>query len=98
MASRLVDGVIVVVLSMSGDDGTLLSGPDIITRGFVYVKESEELLDDLRRVATGALLDVDTRYNTDWSAIKAAIKGEMSDFLYKKTKRTPMILPVIMEI
>ena len=92
------DGVIVVVLSMSGEDGSLLSGPDIITRGFVYVKESEGLLEELRQVAVEALRHVDTRYATDWSAIKGAIKGDLSGYLYKKTKRSPMILPVIMEV
>lgn len=92
------DGVIVVVLSMSGEDGTLVSGPDIITRGFVYVKESEGLLEELRQVALQAMEDVDTRYSTDWAAIKSAIKGDLSNYLYKKTKRSPMILPVIMEV
>ena len=92
------DGVIVVVLSMSGEDGALVSGPDIITRGFVYVKESEGLMEELRQVSLEALESVDTRYSTDWSAIKSAIKGDLSGFLYKKTKRSPMILPVIMEV
>ena len=92
------DGMIVVVLSMSGEDGSLVSGPDIITRGFVYVKESEGLLEELRQVALEALQSVDTRYATDWSAIKGVIKGDMSNYLYKKTKRSPMILPVIMEV
>ena len=92
------DGMIVVALSMSGEDGTLVSGPDIITRGFVYVKESEGLLEELRQVALEALQHVDTRYSTDWSAIKGAIKGDLSGYLYKKTKRSPMILPVIMEV
>ena len=92
------DGMIVVVLSMSGEDGSLVSGPDIITRGFVYVKESEGLLEELRQVALEAIMSVDTRYATDWSAIKSAIKGDMSNYLYKKTKRSPMILPVIMEV
>ena len=92
------DGVIVVVLSMSGEDGSLVSGPDIITRGFVYVKESEGLLEELRQVALEALRNVDVRYATDWSAIKGAIKGDLSGYLYKKTKRSPMILPVIMEV
>ena len=92
------DGMIVVVLSMSGEDGALVSGPDIITRGFVYVKESEGLLEELRQVALEALESVDTRYATDWSAIKGAIKGDLSNYLYKKTKRSPMILPVIMEV
>ena len=92
------DGMIVVVLSMSGEDGALVSGPDIITRGFVYVKESEGLMEELRQVAMEAIQGVDTRYATDWSAIKSAIKGDLSNYLYKKTKRSPMILPVIMEI
>ena len=92
------DGMIVVALSMSGEDGALVSGPDIITRGFVYVKESEGLLEELRKVALEAIQRVDTRYNTDWSAIKGAIKGDLSGYLYKKTKRSPMILPVIMEV
>ena len=92
------DGVIVVVLSMSGEDGSLVSGPDIITRGFVYVKESEGLMEELRQVALEAIESVDSRYATDWSAIKSAIKGDLSGYLYKKTKRSPMILPVIMEV
>ena len=92
------DGMIVVVLSMSGEDGALVSGPDIITRGFVYVKESEGLMEELRQVAMEAIQGVDTRYATDWSAIKNAIKGDLSNYLYKKTKRSPMILPVIMEV
>ena len=92
------DGMIVVALSMSGEDGALVSGPDIITRGFVYVKESEGLLEELRQVALEALQHVDMRYSTDWSAIKGAIKSDLSGYLYKKTKRSPMILPVIMEV
>ena len=87
--------MIVVVLSMSGEDGALVSGPDIITRGFVYVKESEGLMEELRQVALEAIQSVDGRYATDWSAIKGAIKGDLSNYLYKKTKRSPMILPVI---
>lgn len=92
------DGMIVVVLSMSGEDGALVSGPDIITRGFVYVKESEGLMEELRQVAMEAIQSVETRYATDWSAIKSTIKGDLSNYLYKKTKRSPMILPVIMEV
>ena len=92
------DGVIVVVLSMSGENGMLVSGPDIITRGFVYVKESEGLLEELRQVALEAIRGADTRGSTDWAAIKGAIKDDLSGYLYKKTKRSPMILPVIMEV
>ena len=92
------DGMIVVVMSMSGEDGSLVSGPDLITRGFVYVKESEGLMEELRQVALEAINSVDARYSTDWSAIKGAVKGGLSNYLYKKTKRSPMILPVIMEV
>ena len=92
------DGMIVVVVSMSGEDGSVISGPDIITRGFVYVKESEELMDELRQVALDALHDCEDRNIRDWSSIKGTIKGDLSDYLYKKTKRNPMILPVIMEV
>ena len=92
------DGMIVVVMSMSGEDGSLVSGPDLITRGFVYVKESEGLMEELRQVALEAINSVDARYSTDWSAIKGAVKGDLSNYLYKKTKRSPMILPGIMEV
>ena len=92
------DGMIVVVVSMSGEDGQVISGPDIITRGFVYVKESEALMEELRRVAVEALTRCADRNIRDWAAIKGEIKGELSNFLYKKTKRNPMILPVIMEV
>ena len=92
------DGMIVVVASMSSETGDLVSGPDIITRGFVYVKESEGLMEELRQVALEAINSVDARYSTDWSAIKGAVKGDLSNYLYKKTKRSPMILPVIMEV
>ena len=92
------DGMLVVVMAMSGEDGALVSGPDIITRGFIYVKESEELMDELRRVAAETLFNMEGRYATDWAAIKNAVKNELSEYLYKKTKRSPMILPVIMEV
>ena len=83
---------------LSGADGSLITGPDIVTRGFVYVKESEELMDALKELATDVMNDCEARHITDWAAIKGAVKGEISSFLYKKTKRSPMILPVIMEV
>ena len=92
------DGMIVVVTSMSGEDGSLVSGPDIITRGFVYVKESEALMEELRCVAMRALENCQRDNCTDWAAIKSEVKNALSSFLYKKTKRNPMILPVIMEV
>ena len=92
------DGMIVVVASLSGEDGSLVSGPDIITRGFVYVKESEGLMEELRTVALESIERCEERNIKDWATIKSTIKNDLSGFLYKKTKRNPMILPVIMEV
>ena len=92
------DGMIVVVVNLSGEDGAILSGPDIITRGFVYVKESGDLMEDLKEIATAAVEDCVAQRVTDWATIKASIKSTLSNYLYKHTKRNPMILPVIMEI
>ena len=92
------DGMIVVCVNLSAQDGAILTGPDIITRGFVYVKESEELMEDLREVAVEAIERCQRKRVRDWSTIKTAIKNDLSGYLYKTTKRNPMILPVIMEI
>ena len=94
------DGMVVVVMNLSSEDGSLLSGPDIITRGFIYVKESEEMMRDLRRIALEALANTHRSGGRvrDWGAIKSAIRQDISSFLYKKTRRSPMILPVVMEI
>ena len=92
------DGMIVVCLNLSSQDGAVISGPDIITRGFVYVKESEELMENLRKVAEEAVERCQRKHIKDWNTIKSAIKNDLSGYLYKTTKRTPMILPVIMEI
>ncbi|MCD8335237.1 MAG: ribonuclease J [Clostridiales bacterium] len=92
------DGVIVVVMTLSAESGALLSGPDIVTRGFVYVKESEALLSDLQSLASQVLYDCESRHITDWATIKSSVKGELSSFLYKKTKRNPVILPIIMDV
>jgi len=92
------DGMIVVCLNLSGQDGSIISGPDIITRGFIYVKESEALMEELRAVAMEAIERCQRRRVRDWSAIKTAIKSDLSGYLYKTTKRNPMILPVITEL
>ena len=92
------DGMIVVCVNLSSQDGSVISGPDIITRGFIYVKESEELMDELREVALEAIERCSRRRSRDWATIKSAIKNDLSGYLYKTTKRNPMILPVIMEI
>ena len=92
------DGMIVVCLNISSEDGGIITGPDIITRGFVYVKESDELMEDLKIVAMEAVDRCARKHIRDHAAIKSAIKNDLSGFLYKHTKRNPMILPVIMEV
>ncbi len=92
------EGMIVVVCTLSSEDGGLVTGPDIITRGFVYEKESEELMDELRRVVLESLDGCSSRRITDWAGIKGRIKADLSGYLYKTTKRSPMILPVLTEI
>ena len=92
------DGMIVVCVNISAYDGELVSGPDIITRGFIYVKESEELMDELREVVLEAIDRCSRRRIRDWTVLKSAIKNDLSGYLYKTTKRNPMILPVIMEV
>ena len=92
------DGMIVVVVNLLAEDGSVLTGPDIITRGFIYVKESEELMESLQEVAMEAIERCQRKKVRDWSTIKSAIKNDLSGYLYKTTKRNPMILPVISEI
>ena len=92
------DGMIVVVVNLSAEDGSVITGPDIITRGFIYVKESEELMESLQEVAMEAIERCQRKHIRDWAAIKSAIKNDISGYLYKTTKRNPMILPVISEI
>ena len=92
------DGMIVVVVNLSSEDGSVLTGPDIITRGFIYVKESEELMEALENVAMEAIERCQRKHIRDWTTIKSAIKNDLSGYLYKTTKRNPMILPVISEI
>ena len=92
------DGMIVVCVNLSAQNGEIISGPDIITRGFIYVKESEDLMENLREVAEEAIDRCRRKRIRDWSAIKTAIKNDLSGYLYKTTKRNPMILPVIMEV
>ena len=92
------DGMIVVCVNLSSQDGSIITGPDIITRGFIYVKESDELMEELRYVAMEAIERCNRKRIRDWTAIKTAIKNDLSGYLFKATKRNPMILPVIMEI
>lgn len=92
------DGIIVVVVTMSKADGSILSGPDVISRGFVYVRESVDLMEEAKTVAKAALFKCADKNQTDWASLKGALKSSMSDFVYKETKRKPMVLPIIMEV
>lgn len=92
------DGMLVVIINLSSEDGSLISGPDIITRGFIYVKESEDLMSQLKDVVVSSFDDCTIRGITDWATLKGTIKANLSSYLFKKTKRNPMILPVITEI
>ena len=92
------DGMIVVCVNISAQDGGLITGPDIITRGFIYVKESEGLMEELRTVALEAMERCSRKHIRDFTSIKSAIKNDLSGYLYKTTKRNPMILTVITEV
>ncbi len=92
------DGLIVVVITLEGDTGNVIAGPDIISRGFVYVRESEDLMDEVREVTKVALQKCEDKKKNDWTSKKNIIKDTLRDYLYEKTKRKPMILPIIMEI
>lgn len=92
------NGLLVVVLTMEHGSGQVLAGPDIISRGFVYVREAENLMDECLEIVNIALERLFDRGITDWGKIKSEIKDSLNDFLWKKTKRNPMILPIIMEV
>ena len=92
------DGLIVVVVTLDGDDGHIVAGPDIVSRGFVYVRDNEPLMYEAKDAVTGALNDCEFQGIHDWGVIKNAIKDELSKMIYDKTRRSPMILPVIMEV
>ena len=92
------DGILIVVLALDGATDELVSGPDIVSRGFVYVRESDELMDEAREVVNDAVEGCLGRGIADWGKLKSAIKDSLGEFVWKKTKRRPMILPIIMEI
>jgi ribonuclease J len=92
------DGILIVVLALESHSDQLISGPDIVSRGFVYVKESDELLDEARSLVYDSVEKCLDRGQTDWGKLKSTIKDVLSDFVWKKTKRRPMILPIIMEV
>lgn len=93
------DGIVIVVLALESGSDQLVSGPDIVTRGFVYVRESDELLEEARVIVEEAVQDcLDRSRKADWGKLKGVIKDTLSEFVWKRTKRRPMILPIIMEV
>ena len=92
------DGLIVVVATISSETGDILCGPDVVSRGFVYVRESEELIDDAKRVAQKVLEKCAENNIHEWGTIKTQLRDEVSSLMYERTKRSPMILPVLMEV
>ena len=92
------DGMIVVIVNISSEDGSLIVAPDILTRGFVYVKESEALMQEMKNIVTDTVNANLPRLSSDITALRSAIKSDLSHFLYKKAKRSPMILPFVTEI
>jgi ribonuclease J len=92
------DGILVVVVTLGKQDGKILSGPDIISRGFVYVRESEGLLDEANRIVSSTLNKLMNENINEWASLKTHVKDALGRFLYEQTKRRPMILPIIMEV
>lgn len=92
------DGVMIIVATMNRETGRVVAGPDIVSRGFVYVRESEELLDEAKQLMAQVMENLQERNVREWGNIKSAMRDALSEFIYKETKRSPMILPIIMEI
>ena len=92
------DGLIIIVLTMDSTTGEVIAGPDVISRGFVYVRESENLMDDVKSVVRHEIKKCEEKGITDWSTIKGTVKENLKDYIFAKTKRNPMIIPIIMEV
>ncbi|MBO5478377.1 MAG: ribonuclease J [Clostridia bacterium] len=92
------DGLIVIVLTMDSATGEVVAGPDVISRGFVYVRESENLMDEVKNVIRDEIAKCEEKHIKEWSVIKSNLKDTLRDYIYQKTKRNPMILPIIMEV
>ncbi|MBX7373656.1 ribonuclease J [Clostridium chauvoei] len=92
------DGILTVVVTLSKENNTVVAGTDIISRGFVYVRESEGLMDEAKEIVKNVLKECEEKKITDWASLKSRIRDELRTYLYEKTKRKPMILPIIMEI
>ena len=92
------DGLIIIVLTMDSQTGTVVAGPDVLSRGFVYVRDSENLMEEIKKLLRSKIDEFEKKHITDWATIKSLLREELRDYIYKKTKRDPMILPIIMEV
>lgn len=92
------DGIIIIVVTMDKTSGTVVAGPDIVSRGFVYVRESEELMEDVKTRVEDALVHCEEEGITEWAALKSAMRDALGRFIFERTRRRPMILPIIMEV
>lgn len=92
------DGIIIVVLTLEAGSGQVLAGPDIVSRGFVYVRGAEDLMESARAVLNDTVDKMMDKNVTDWTRIKSEIKDALGDFVWKETQRRPMIMPIIMEV
>ena len=92
------DGLIVIVLTLDPRSGKIVAGPDVISRGFVYVRESENLMEEIKKLLREELWKCEEKHITDWATLKLVIREQLGDYIYKKTKRQPMLIPIIMEI
>ena len=92
------DGIIIIVMTLDSISGQVLAGPDIVSRGFVYVRNSESLMDEMQNVLNNTIEYCVDRRITDWGKIKTEVKDAVGEFVWKETKRRPMIMPIIMEV
>ena len=92
------DGLIIVVLTMNGGSGEVIAGPDVISRGFVYVRESENVMDEIKAVVRHEVHKCEEQGIRDWATIKNSIRENLREYIFSKTKRNPMIIPIVMEI
>jgi len=92
------DGILVAVAGIDSQTGQIVSGPDIVTRGFIYAEESEETMEDAREVVRRTVAGMTLTSSTDWETAKTAIRTALNKFVYERTKRRPMVIPVIMEL
>ena len=92
------DGIIIIVATVSMEKGQLVSGPDVISRGFVYVREAEDIIESVREIAKESIIRANKSKNNDWSSTKALVKNNVAKYIYEKTNRSPMILPILMDV